>query len=72
MIDEAFGRRYISKYSVLAIAASQNDLRMLVQQAAFTIHRDGYDLRVLTPEPILQQFIIPKTQRDSSGIAFEK
>jgi hypothetical protein len=50
--------------SVMAIAALENDLRMLVQQAAFTIHRDPSDLRDLaTSEPILRQFIVPKAEK---------
>jgi hypothetical protein len=46
--------------AVLAITALENDIRMLVQQAAFTIHRDAADLRNLPlSTPLLRKFVVP-------------
>jgi hypothetical protein len=51
--------------AVIALTAFQSDLRMLVQQAAFTIHRDNVDLRDHpAATKILRKFIVPK---DSKG-----
>jgi len=44
----------------LATVARQMDVRMLVQQSAFTIHTDGSDLRrISTPSVILHKYMIP-------------
>jgi hypothetical protein len=48
-------------YSALAFAADERDLRMLVQQAAFTIHRDAADF--VCPTPILQRFVVPEKSK---------
>lgn len=64
LIKDAFGNKEPDGHDILAIAAGEIDIRMLVQQAAYTIHQNanGADLRKLTnpAAPILRQFIIPK------------
>jgi hypothetical protein len=54
----------LSGQSVAAMVAHEIDLRMLVQQAAFTIHRNGTDLRDFDEQTaMLKKFIVPKESK---------
>jgi len=48
----------------VAISARETDLRMLVQQSTFTLHRDNSDLRKMAcKKPILKRFMIPRSAK---------
>jgi hypothetical protein len=65
MINPAFNHASPTpKFAALATAAGEIDLRMIVQQAAFTIHRDNEPLEVLdSGRPILFKFIVPAASK---------
>jgi hypothetical protein len=51
---------------VIAISAQENDIRMLVQNAAFTIHDSPDDLQQFaSPKPILLKFIVPAASKSN-------
>lgn len=68
MILTAFGQPRVATDplpSVVALGAFESDMRMVVQQSAFTIHRDETDLRSLdAAKPFVRRWIIP---HDSKG-----
>ena len=62
IVDAAFDEPVGTPLGPMALAtvARQIDVRMLVQQSAFTIHSDGTDLRYIsTPSVILHKYIVP-------------
>jgi hypothetical protein len=49
---------------VLATAARQTDLRMMVQQSHFTVHGINKDLRAISfPVPVLVRYVIPAERK---------
>jgi hypothetical protein len=67
MVDAALGREVLEPIEkVYAMGAREIDLRMLVQQAQFTIHSDEDDLRDLsTSQSLLRRFVIPADSKRS-------
>jgi hypothetical protein len=60
MAEAALGGGVAPDQSAFGIAPRENDLRMIVQQSMFTIHRDAADLTELQcSSPILIKFIVP-------------
>jgi hypothetical protein len=69
--DTAFGEDLtVPPPAVVAMVPRQNDLRMLVQQALFTMHVDGSPMQTLhSPIPFLVKFIVPAAAKESLRLA---